>query len=568
MISSLIRVLFPGLLDAPVVQLELLLVLASLAMGMGRFRLVVMDRYFQRCSKHPGAAFALCVALALALHLAVAPGTTRHAPEVHDEFSYLLSADTFLHGSIVNPPHPLWRSFETAHVLFRPHYASMYPPAQGLLLAGGKFFFGDYLVGPWLASALLAGLAGWMLAAWVPRRWAVFGAFLVALRFGVFSYWGNSYWGGAIPAIGGLLLFGGLPRILRKARSRDAALMAIGLILLAASRPFDGILALVAAALACLAVRRRHFWGWRLSLPSLATASIILAAGLASLLYYNWRVTDDPLVSGYNVSMQQYGWAVFPWQSTIAANPALNRNLAGLYESQHEWFLSHRTPMGFLASRCVAFGRFWAFYLGPLFTLPFLVIPALAYSKRWRWVLIAGVFYAVGLGLNPWFFPHYAAPAFGLLLLALIQAARIAAVARAGKKRPFALAVRAIPVVCVVVFVFRATMPFLNLQLPNDTFEMSWFCTPAGNQERAAVQARLEHEPGRHLVLVRYKPDHLASIEWVYNAARIDEAKVVWAHDLDSATNARLLAYYAGRRVWRLDADAKPPRPAEQALAR
>ena len=560
----MIKVLFPGLLDAPVVQLELLLVLASLALGIGRFRLVVIDHYFRRFSGHPRAAFALCVVLALALHLAVAPGMTRHAPEVHDEFSYLLSADTFLHGSIVNPPHPLWRSFETAHVLFWPHYASMYPPAQGLMLAGGKLLFGDYLAGPWLASALLAGLAGWMLAAWVPRRWAVFGAFLVALRFSVFSYWGNSYWGGAIPAIGGLLLFGGVPRILHKARPRDATLMAIGLIMMAASRPFDGILALVSAGFSCLAVRRRHFWGWRLSLPSLATASIILAAGLASLLYYNWRVTGNPLVSGYNVSMQQYGWAVFPWQSTIASNPPLNRNLAALYESQHEWFLSHRTPMGFIASRCVAFGRFWAFYLSPLFTLPLLVTPVLAYSKRWRWILIAGVFYAVGLGLNPWFFPHYAAPAMGLLLLALIQAARIASIAKAGNKRPFALTVRAIPVVCVAVFAFRATMPLLGLQLPNSTFEMSWFSTPAGNEERAAVQARLEHEPGRHLVLVRYEPDHLASIEWVYNAARIDEAKVIWAHDLDTATNARLLAYYAGRRVWHLDADAKPPRPAEE----
>jgi len=58
----------------------------------------------------------------------------------------------------------------------------------------------------------------------------------------------------------------------------------------------------------------------------------------------------------------------------------------------------------------------------------------------------------------------------------------------------------------------------------------------------------------------------LASIEWVYNAARIDEAKVVWAHDLDSATNARLLAYYAGRRAWRLDADANPRQPVEQVL--
>jgi hypothetical protein len=97
---------------------------------------------------------------------------------------------------------------------------------------------------------------------------------------------------------------------------------------------------------------------------------------------------------------------------------------------------------------------------------------------------------------------------------------------------------------------------------------MSWYCTPAGNQDRAAVQRRLEQEPGRHLVLVRYEPNHPANTEWVYNAARIDEAKVIWAHDLDPATNARLLAYYPGHRVWRLDVDAHPRQPVEQAPPR
>jgi hypothetical protein len=153
----------------------------------------------------------------------------------------------------------------------------------------------------------------------------------------------------------------------------------------------------------------------------------------------------------------------------------------------------------------------------------------------------------------------------GLLLLALIQAARIIAVARSGGRRPFAFAIRAMPAICVAVFLFRAAMPLLHMQLPNGMFELSWYCTPPGNQDRAAVQDRLEHEPGRHLVLVRYEPGHPAAIEWVYNAAQIDEAKVVWAHDLDPATNERLLAYYAGRRVWRLDADTNPRQPVEQA---
>lgn len=564
----MVDVVFPGLLDSPVVQLELVLVVAALAIGMGGFRLAVMERIIQRCSKRPTAAFASCAVLALSLHLMLAPWMTRHAPEVHDEFSYLLSADTFLHGSAANPPHPLWRSFETAHVVFWPHYASMYPPGQGLLLAGGKLLFGDYLAGPWLATALLAGLAGWMLAAWVPARWAVFGSFVVALRFGVFSYWANSYWGGALPAIGGMLLFGGLPRFLRKPRIRDAALVAIGLVLLAATRPFEGILAAVASGLASLAVRGAGNWKWRSALPAAATASTIVVLGLASLLYFNWRVTGNPLVMGHNLSMQRYGLAVFPWQSTVAANPPVNQNLSSFYEAQHQWFQGYLSPAGFLYIRAFDFGLFWSFYIGPLFTLLFVSIPTAANSRRWRWILIAGVFYAIGLALNPFFFPHYAAPALGLLLLLLIQAARVVCAGRLGGKRPLAFAVRAMPAICVAVFLFRAAMPLPQTQLPGVMFALPWYNTPAGNQDRAAVQARLEHAPGRHLVLVRYEPLHLSSAEWVYNEARIDEAKVIWAHDLDPATNARLLAYYAGRRVWRLNADTNPRQPVEEALPR
>src|SRR5205823_1755325 len=76
---------------------------------------------------------------------------------------------------------------------------------------------------------------------WAPRRWAVAGGFITALH-PVMLQWSASYWGGAVALAGGALVLGAMRRIWDAPKFRDTIVLAIGALMLANSRPFEGLL--------------------------------------------------------------------------------------------------------------------------------------------------------------------------------------------------------------------------------------------------------------------------------------------------------------------------------------
>src|SRR3984893_12157911 len=183
----------------------------------------------------------------IVVRLAALPLLHVPVPGIHDEHSYLLMSDTFAHGRLANPPHPMWLGFETFHVNWFPTYSSIYPPAQGATLAVGQLL-GSPWIGVLLSTAAMCSAITWMLQAWMPSRWAFLGGVLAAIKFGVASYWMNSYWGGAAAAIGGALVLGALGRVSKRPPAWNGVALGLGVAILANSRPYEGMLFCIPAA--------------------------------------------------------------------------------------------------------------------------------------------------------------------------------------------------------------------------------------------------------------------------------------------------------------------------------
>ena len=484
----------------------------------------------------------------IAVRLAVLPLLPVPVPGIHDEFSYLLLGDTLAHGRLTNSTHPVWMSFESFHINWFPTYSSKYPPGQGAVLA-----LGELLGLPWIGVVLSVGAMCaailWMLQAWLPPRWALLGGVMVALKFGIASYWMNSYWGGALPATGGALVLGAMPRIIRHARTRDAIFLGLGLTILANTRPYEGLLFSIPVAgwfLWWLAGKTKSkATPQRRVISVLTPLAVVLLMTMAFMGYYNRRLTGNPLLSPYVLNERTYATVgLFLWDHPKPPLHYHNDQFEDFYNGweREDYQNTWRDVWSVTKEKLTRSGSVY-FWWGAV-----LLVPGMALvfrDRKMRIPLVLLFLSSAGFFVLIWSFPHYVAPVTCVIFLLLVQAIRRLRMMRLWKQ-PLGLALGVAALCLLAADVIGAVSK-------QQCDQVEWTCQ--GDPSRVAIQKKLFHTPGKHLILVRYGDDHNIHDEWVYNGAEIDSAKVLWARELDEEQNAKLFAYFEDRQIWLVDPD-------------
>jgi hypothetical protein len=502
-----------------------------------------IESIFSRFSANKVLAVFVLFFVVIALRLALLAQLPVPNPGIHDEFSYLLMGDTFVHGRLANPPHPLWRSFETFHVLWFPTYASKYPPAQGLVLALGQLL-GNPWIGVLFSAAAMSALFVWMLQPWITARWAFLAGVLAAFRLCIASYWMNSYWGGAVAAIGGALVLGAFGRMKKRPSLTMGILLGLGVAILFNSRPYESVFFCLPVLGAML------FWLWRqfkeTETRRVALRLVVLPVGVILLLTacmmarYNWRVTGHAALPPYAYDARLHGRAaMFVWQTPEPAIHYDNAEMENFY-NQYERLAYDRT---WTTLKSVFADKWEHCSLAFLWPGCWLLVPGVFFlyrDARFRFLLVTLLSVLFGYCLVVWPGPHYIAPASAILFAALAQSIRHLRTIRIFGRAFGAALSRAI----LLALVFDVSL--LVVQRLGDSQGWGGW----GLSDRADLLHELETRPGEHVVLVRYGPDHSVHEEWVFNAADIDGSKVIWARDLPGEVNDQLFRYYPDRTIW------------------
>ena len=526
-----------------------LVALALLCVYRGWWPRVPVTRFWRawtRFAHRRKMAVAAVFLFALLVRAAILPLLPAPDPVVTDEFSHLLLADTLARGRLTNPTHPMWVHFESIHIIQKPTYNSDYFPGQASVLALGKLI-GHPWVAAWVLCAAMCAALCWMLQGWLPPAWALFGAMLAVFRFGIASYWVNGYYGGCLAALGGALVLGSYPRLIRRATVSMSFLFGVGIAVVGYTRPFEGLAVAIPSALGlALAMLRKKTPFW----PAVPATAVVLMA-VAGLLAYSKAVTGDPLQTPYAVNQGTYGWPMtLPWFHPPQVQ-FRHEELRRYYDYEKDVHDRNATAFDLLKNSTLKGQEMWRFYFGPALSIALVMLPVVIRSRRLRLLLIAAGLTILAALIETGSSPHYAAAGTAAFLGVLTECFRRL---RAQRRRLVFLA----PAIMLLILCVRLGLGAMQLPFTQRVNFQSWCCVKPGNPNKARILGILNQTDGRHLVLVKPKTDPDNVFQWIYNDADIDGSKVVWARDMGARENRALLDYFHDRKIWIVDPNVDP----------
>jgi len=388
-----------------------------------------------------------------------------------------------------------------------------------------------------------------MLQGWIPPQWALLGGLFCVMRFSTFSYWVNTYVSGTVAAIGGALVLGSLPRLKQHAKLRYGILLATGLVILANSRPYEGLIFSVLPFLVFVVWAVRT-WKHRETKLVLASVCSILVVCGAAMGYYNWRGTGNPALMPYMANQQQYHVTKpFIWQTRYPI-PEYRHQVMRTFYVFHELpdYLNRANPGGYSLLMRNKVGVSYEFYIWPMLIPTIFALWAMMKSRRMRIFPIMFLWMLGGLLIEQWpLQAQYAAPILGATLIIVIYGLRLAWTWQPNRIPVGPMLVRS---AVLIVFAFLLVATAKRMINPYELYANS---TPLPHIERERIVSQLERIPGPHLVFVHYHDSDHAGIFWIYNDPDLSHSKIIWAHDMGDIANAELVKLYPNRQLWRVD---------------
>jgi hypothetical protein len=276
---------------------------------------------------------------------------------------------------------------------------------------------------------------------------------------------------------------------------------------------------------------------------------------------YNARVTGNALTFPYQLGVQRNNMAPsFLWEHEDTNKTYSHEHLRRFHVEAEMSLYRERQKVGREWMYAANLAHLWQFFVRPALALPFIAGILLIWrSHNMTAIALPALIPLAAMPFANWHNPHYSAAITGIVYCFVAQGLRRMYLhpGANGKNalRSFAYAA---PVVCAVTLFAATVMEARGIRLDSDS--QGW----AGNAAQWPVREKLARElslrPGKHLVLVRYTSRHDFEREWVQNEADIDGSKVVWARELGSDADARLVKYFRDRQVWLLEADTATSR--------